>query len=227
MTNLFVNHVFLSRENPFLILNCVLFLLPLVHPFIMVLNAALGAAFCLLYKLFTLKLTRKQVNGLITHPDSPYIRALGFMYIRFTQPPADLWDWYEEYLEDPEELDVKAGGGQVMCIGDMLRHFLSKLDWFSTLFPRIPVPIQPLTMFTNFLQFCIVFCHHIYGEKIQFQRNLLKLLFYVTINKTAKPITVQNSAHQQLGNLRLNKLSSSSRDNNRSLDYFTPVMFVL
>lgn len=42
-----------------------------------------STAFCLLYKLFTLKLTRKQVMGLITHTDSPYIRALGFMYIRF------------------------------------------------------------------------------------------------------------------------------------------------
>lgn len=41
-----------------------------------------STAFCLLYKLFTLKLTRKQVMGLITHTDSPYIRALGFMYIR-------------------------------------------------------------------------------------------------------------------------------------------------
>ena len=41
-----------------------------------------STAFCLLYKLFTLKLTRKQVMGLITHSDSPYIRALGFMYIR-------------------------------------------------------------------------------------------------------------------------------------------------
>lgn len=41
-----------------------------------------STAFCLLYKLFTLKLTRKQVIGLITHPDSPYIRVLGFMYIR-------------------------------------------------------------------------------------------------------------------------------------------------
>uniref|UniRef100_A0A1B6J7V9 Pre-mRNA-splicing factor 38 n=2 Tax=Homalodisca liturata TaxID=320908 RepID=A0A1B6J7V9_9HEMI len=101
-----------------------------------------STAYCLLYKLFTLKLTRKQVNGLITHPDSPYIRALGFMYIRYTQPPADLWDWYDEYLEDPEEMDVKAGGGQVMTIGNILKNFLCKLEWFSTLFPRIPVPIQ-------------------------------------------------------------------------------------
>ncbi|XP_034234160.1 pre-mRNA-splicing factor 38B isoform X2 [Thrips palmi] len=101
-----------------------------------------STAYCLLYKLFTLKLTRKQVNGLITHTDSPYIRGLGFMYIRYTQPPADLWDWYDEYLEDEEELDVKAGGGQTMTIGNMLKLFLTKLEWFSTLFPRIPVPIQ-------------------------------------------------------------------------------------
>ncbi|XP_014251084.1 pre-mRNA-splicing factor 38B isoform X1 [Cimex lectularius] len=101
-----------------------------------------STAYCLLFKLFTLKLTRKQLNGLITHPDSPYIRALGFMYIRYTQPPPDLWDWYDEYLEDSEELDVKAGGGQVMTIGNILKTFLCKLEWFSTLFPRIPVPIQ-------------------------------------------------------------------------------------
>ncbi|XP_061878738.1 pre-mRNA-splicing factor 38B isoform X1 [Entelurus aequoreus] len=40
------------------------------------------------------------------------------------------------------ELDVKAGGGCVMTVGEMLRSFLTKLEWFSTLFPRIPVPVQ-------------------------------------------------------------------------------------
>lgn len=64
------------------------------------------------------------------------------MYIRFTQPPADLFDWYEEFLQDEEEIDVKAGGGQMITIGQMCRQFLTKLEWFSTLFPRIPVPIQ-------------------------------------------------------------------------------------
>lgn len=64
------------------------------------------------------------------------------MYIRYTQPPADLFDWYADYLQDDEEIDVKAGGGQVMTIGQMLRLFLTKLEWFATLFPRIPVPIQ-------------------------------------------------------------------------------------
>lgn len=102
----------------------------------------ISTPFCILYKLFTLKLTRKQVNGLIRHKDSPYIRALGFMYIRFTQPPQDLFNWFAPFLDDEEEVDPKAGGGQPMTIGQMCRHMLSKLDWFSTLFPRVPVPIQ-------------------------------------------------------------------------------------
>lgn len=29
-----------------------------------------------------------------------------------------------------------------MTIGEMLRHWLTKLEWYSTLFPRIPVPTQ-------------------------------------------------------------------------------------
>lgn len=61
-----------------------------------------STAFCLLYKLYTLKLTRKQVMGLIEHKDSPYIRALGFMYVRYTQNPQDLFYWYEDYLDDEE-----------------------------------------------------------------------------------------------------------------------------
>lgn len=30
----------------------------------------------------------------------------------------------------------------MMTVGEMLRSFLTKLEWFSTLFPRIPVPVQ-------------------------------------------------------------------------------------
>lgn len=43
------------------------------------------------------------------------------MYIRYSQPPADLFDWYEEYLQDDEEVEAKAGGGVVrfgICLGN-------------------------------------------------------------------------------------------------------------
>jgi len=45
-------------------------------------------------------------------------------------------------LKDEEEIDAKAGGGQPITIGVMVRQLLTKLDWYDTLFPRIPVPIQ-------------------------------------------------------------------------------------
>lgn len=55
---------------------------------------------------------------------------------------AKFYHRYSDYFEDDEEIDVKAGGGQMMTMGNMVRQWLTKLDWFSTLFPRIPVPIQ-------------------------------------------------------------------------------------
>merc|ERR1712223_2362676 len=101
-----------------------------------------SSAYCLLYKLYTLKLTKKQVNGLLVHCDSPFIRGLGFMYIRYTQPPTDLLNWFEEYLDDEEEIDPKAGGGKPMTIGEMVKSMLVRLEWFDTRFPRIPVNVQ-------------------------------------------------------------------------------------
>lgn len=101
-----------------------------------------STAFCLLYKMFTLRLTRKQLVSLINNSQSVYLRGMGFLFIRYTQPPADLWAWMEPYLDDEEEIDPKAGGGDRMNIGTIVRVMLNKLDFYGTLFPRIPVPIQ-------------------------------------------------------------------------------------
>ena len=37
---------------------------------------------------------------------------------------------------------MKAGGGHIMLIGEMIKQWLTKLEWYCTLFPRIPVPVQ-------------------------------------------------------------------------------------
>ncbi|CAN0220874.1 unnamed protein product, partial [Hapterophycus canaliculatus] len=46
-----------------------------------------SSAFCLLMKLFVMKLTRAQMNEILVHEDSPFIRAIGFLYLRYTCPP--------------------------------------------------------------------------------------------------------------------------------------------
>ena len=41
-----------------------------------------------------------------------------------------------------QEIDVKAGGGKIMTMGEMVKAFMLKLEWFDTRFPRIPVNVQ-------------------------------------------------------------------------------------
>jgi len=105
-------------------------------------GGVISTAFCLLYKLFTLRVTRKQLVSMINSTQSVYLRGIGFIYIRFTQPPADLWAWFSPYLTDEEEVDPRSGGGDTMLLGELLKNMLTKLDWYGTLFPRIPIPIQ-------------------------------------------------------------------------------------
>lgn len=40
-----------------------------------------STAFCLLYKFFLMKLTVKQMHGLLNHSDSPYIRAVSKKFV--------------------------------------------------------------------------------------------------------------------------------------------------
>ena len=35
-------------------------------------------------------------------------------------------------------IDVKAGGGKEISIGEMVKQFLTRLDWFDTRWPRVP-----------------------------------------------------------------------------------------
>ena len=106
----------------------------------------ISTAFCCLYKLKTLKPTRKQMMQMIKFRDAPYIRAIGFLYIRYTQPPDSLWNWLHKFLADPETFVPQsvpvASAAKKMTIGQMCQHLLTQLDWFSALFPRIPVAIQ-------------------------------------------------------------------------------------
>ena len=53
-----------------------------------------STCFSLMVKMFTLKMTKKQMSGLLNHGDSPYIRVVGFLYLRFVLPPEQLWDWH-------------------------------------------------------------------------------------------------------------------------------------
>ncbi|XP_052736920.1 pre-mRNA splicing factor SR-like 1 isoform X3 [Vigna angularis] len=82
-----------------------------------------STAFCLLYKFFTMKLTVKQMHGLLKHPDSPYIRAVGFLYLRYCGDPKTLWSWFEPYIKDEEEFSP-GSNGRMTTMGVYIRDLL-------------------------------------------------------------------------------------------------------
>ncbi|KAL9381489.1 hypothetical protein Peur_027146 [Populus x canadensis] len=100
-----------------------------------------STSFCLLYKFFTMKLTVKQMHGLLKHKDSPYIRAVGFLYLRYAGDPKTLWNWFEPYIKDDEEFSPGTSGRKT-TMGVYVRDLLLGQYYFDTLFPRIPVPVM-------------------------------------------------------------------------------------
>lgn len=100
-----------------------------------------STAFCLLYKFFTMKLTVKQMQGLLNHRDSPYIRAVGFLYLRYVGDSKSLWGWFEQYITDDEEFSPSSSG-RMTTMGLFVRDLLLDQYYFDTLFPRIPVPVM-------------------------------------------------------------------------------------
>jgi pre-mRNA-splicing factor 38B len=99
-----------------------------------------STAFCCLYKLFTMRLTKPQLTEMIEHKDSPYIRAIGFLYLRFVCEPKELWDWFAPYIADTEELTVPLKSPTSTTIGDFLKDLLSNnFAYHGTQLPRIPV----------------------------------------------------------------------------------------
>ncbi|KAJ0396348.1 hypothetical protein P43SY_008649 [Pythium insidiosum] len=101
-----------------------------------------STCFCLLYKFFTMRLTVKQMNGLLKHTDSPYIRAVGFLYLRYTCDPEKLWQWFEPYLDDAEEFNASANPSVQTTIGEWLQGLLQENNYFGTILPRLPKKIQ-------------------------------------------------------------------------------------
>ncbi|KAK9909028.1 hypothetical protein WJX75_006237 [Coccomyxa subellipsoidea] len=102
-----------------------------------------STAFCLLYRLFTIAPTKQQVKYLLDHTDSPYIRAVGFLYLRYVANPRTLWEWIQPYVRDSEEISPSPEGhGKPVTMGEFVRDVFLEQYYFETIFPRIPKPVH-------------------------------------------------------------------------------------
>ena len=111
-----------------------------------------STAFCLLLRLLTMRCTTKQMEQMLNHVDSPYIRCIGFLYLRYASEPKELWDWFMPYLYDVEEVKIternigyhRQGDAQRKngTVGDFVRGLLNDLEYYGTRLPRLPLGIE-------------------------------------------------------------------------------------
>jgi pre-mRNA-splicing factor 38B len=106
-----------------------------------------STAFCLLLRLLTLNMTPHQLQNTIKHEDSPYIRAIGFLYLRFAGIPTEIAPLIQPHLFDLEnEIAIGPSGHRQkkMSMGEYLcRMFGGTTDYFGeTSLPRFPVQAE-------------------------------------------------------------------------------------
>lgn len=101
-----------------------------------------STASCLLLKFMLMKLTHKQLRGLLETSDSPYVRSMGLLFLRYCCPPKDLWSYFEPFLEDDEEFAPSPDEDLKMTMGEFCIKLLTDMQYFGTTLPRIPVPIE-------------------------------------------------------------------------------------
>lgn len=98
---------------------------------------------CSTGRLFTLAITEREVQDLLNHTDSPYIRAIGFLYLRYVGNPRNHWEWIQRYVQDEEAFTPSPEGyGKSVAMGDFVRDVFLEQYYFESIFPRVPKPIQ-------------------------------------------------------------------------------------
>ncbi|KAF9952612.1 PRP38 pre-mRNA processing factor 38 domain-containing protein B [Mortierella alpina] len=102
-----------------------------------------STAWVIMYKFWTLPLTVRQIENLIEHPHSVYLRGIGFLYLRYVCKPDQLWDWLGAYLDDDQEIQLQGGVKPVhSTIGKMCYMLLHDQKFLGQILPRIPVLVM-------------------------------------------------------------------------------------
>jgi len=78
---------------------------------------------------------------MLDHVDSPHIRCIGFLYLRYAADPATLWSWFEPHLHDGEPVQARQGKADT-TVGKFAQMLLSDLDYCGTRLPRPPLIVE-------------------------------------------------------------------------------------
>ena len=96
-----------------------------------------STGFCILFRFCEMELSDANIWHLLRHEDSPFIRVIGFLYVRYIKNGRDLLKWCEEFFNDKEKFKPSPDGKEV-TMGTFVRDLLLEQRYFETILPRIP-----------------------------------------------------------------------------------------
>jgi len=98
-----------------------------------------SSCFCCLVRLCLMTVTENQLWTILKHVDSPYIRAVGFLFARYCAPTDLMWKLMKDFVYDEEEFTAN---GTNITIGAFVRSLVEDIEFYGTILPRIPVMQQ-------------------------------------------------------------------------------------
>lgn len=110
-----------------------------VEPWTLGTNHIPSTLFCILFRLFAMKLTEAQVNVLLEHSNA-YVRCAGLLYLRFICNPEELYSRFRYLLTDTQSFCPTPGTDST--IGEYAEKLLTDQNYYGLQFPRIPVLLQ-------------------------------------------------------------------------------------
>lgn len=113
-----------------------------IEPYLPNSNTTPSALFCCLYRLVTLGINANQLLYLLECDDNPRIRCVGFLFVRFGLPPAQLWPWLGEYVLDNEVFSIQANNQDTTTVGEFVERLLIEERYFSIVYPRLPMAVK-------------------------------------------------------------------------------------
>ena len=101
-----------------------------------------STAYCLLFKLFLLRLTPEQIQELLDNKESAYVRALGFLYLRYGCPPKDLWTWFRPHIDDKQRFSPSSDRAVSTTMGDFVYSLITQPSFHGSILPRLPLTVK-------------------------------------------------------------------------------------
>lgn len=100
-----------------------------------------SVAFCCLYRFFLMKLDARQLSHLVQHRDSPYIRGVGFLFLRCVVDAKELATWVEPHLGDQTTFFPSSNREKKSTLGNYVHKLFQEIKYYDTTLRRVAIPV--------------------------------------------------------------------------------------